>query len=88
MKVKEELKELKVKSVSELQRLLARNREKLRELNFKVSQNQLKNIREIRALKKKIAKILTLINQARTAEKVSESEAISKSETVKPKEEK
>lgn len=63
MKVKEELKELKLKSVSELQRLLALNREKLRDLNFKVSQNQLKNIREIRDLKKKIAKILTLLNQ-------------------------
>ena len=63
MKVKEELKELKLKSVSELQRLLAASREKLRDLRFKDSQNQLKNIREIRALKKKIARILTLLNQ-------------------------
>ncbi|MBD3359708.1 MAG: 50S ribosomal protein L29 [Candidatus Buchananbacteria bacterium] len=63
MKAKEELKELKLKSEAELHRLLASNREKLRDLRFKVSQNQLKNIREIRQIKKKIAKISTLINQ-------------------------
>ncbi len=63
MKAKEELKELKLKSEAELHRLLASNREKLRDLRFKVSQNQLKNIKEIRQIKKKIAKILTLINQ-------------------------
>jgi ribosomal protein L29 len=63
MKVKEELKELKLKSENELQKLLASSREKLRELRFKVSQNQLKNIREVREIKKRISKILTLINQ-------------------------
>ena len=69
MKAKEELKELKLKSEPELQRLLALNREKLRDLRFKTSQNQLKNIREIRVIKKKIAKILTLINQKKSAGK-------------------
>jgi ribosomal protein L29 len=63
MKLKEELKELKSKPVTELQKLLASSREKLRDLRFKVSQNQLKNIREVRAIKKKISRILTLINQ-------------------------
>ncbi len=63
MKAKEELKELKLKSAGELQKLLNSSREKLRELRFKVSQNQLKNIREVRSCKKKIAKIITLINQ-------------------------
>ena len=63
MKAKEELKELKIKSVSDLQKLLSSSREKLRELRFKVSQSQLKNIREVRIYKKKIAKIITLINQ-------------------------
>jgi ribosomal protein L29 len=63
MKAKEELKELKLKSAADLQKLLNSNREKLRELKFKVSQNQLKNIREIRSLRKKTAKVLTLINQ-------------------------
>lgn len=68
MKVKEELKELKLKSATELQKVLASSREKLRDLRFKVSQNQLKNIREVRILKKKISRILTLINQ-KTAKK-------------------
>jgi ribosomal protein L29 len=68
MKVKEELKELKLKSVNELHKMLASNREKLRDLRFKVSQNQLKNIREMREVKKRISKILTLINQ-KTKEK-------------------
>lgn len=63
MKAKEELKELKLKSAVELQKILSASREKLRELNFKVSQNQLKNVREIRNLRKKIAKVITLINQ-------------------------
>jgi len=63
MKAKEELKEIKMKSVSELQRMLASNREKLRDLRFKVAQNQYKNIREIRVIKKKIAKTMTILNQ-------------------------
>ena len=70
MKAKEELKDIKLKSVAELQKILNSSREKLRELRFKVSQNQLKNIREIRSLKKKIAKILTLINQKRQTQTV------------------
>jgi len=63
MKVKEELKELKLKSVSELQRLVAASREKMRDLKFKVSQNQLKNIREIRQIRKKISRILTILKE-------------------------
>ncbi len=63
MKLKEELKELKLKSAAELQKLLALDREKLRDLRFKASQNQLKNIREIRSIRKKIARLLTLIKQ-------------------------
>jgi large subunit ribosomal protein L29 len=63
MKAKEELKELKTKPVAELQKILTQARDKVRELKFKATQNQLKNIREIRVLKKKIAKILTFIKQ-------------------------
>jgi len=69
MKVKEELKELKLKSGAELNKLLALSREHLRDLRFKVSQNQLKNIREFRKLKKKISTILTLINQKKKSQK-------------------
>jgi len=69
MKSKEELKDLKLKSETELKKLLAVNREKLRDLRFKVSQNQLKNIREVRMLKKRIARISTLISQKKKAAK-------------------
>ncbi len=69
MKAKEELKELKLKSIGELQHLLVSNREKLRDLRFKDSQNQLKNVREIRLLKRKISQILTLLNQKKIKKK-------------------
>lgn len=57
-----DFKELKTKKVSELHGILAEGREKLRELRFKDSNKQLKNIREIRAIKKNNARTLTLIN--------------------------
>ncbi len=58
-----DFKELKIKTVAELQKLLNLNREKLRDLRFKDSNKQLKNIREIRSIKQLIAQILTLINK-------------------------
>jgi len=57
------IKELKLKSENELQKMLEDMRDKLREQRFKVSQKQLKNIREIRQTKKTIAQILTIINE-------------------------
>jgi len=58
-----EFKELKNKDQKELQTLLVVNREKLRELRFKDSNKQLKNIREIRVVRNLIAQILTLLNK-------------------------
>jgi large subunit ribosomal protein L29 len=57
-----EFKELKTKNTKELQQLLVVNREKLRELRFKDSNKQLKNIREIRVVRNLIAQVLTLLN--------------------------
>ena len=54
--------ELKSKSAPELQALLSVEQEKLRDLRFKDSNKQLKNIREIRATRNLIAQILTLLN--------------------------
>ncbi|MDD5341616.1 MAG: 50S ribosomal protein L29 [Patescibacteria group bacterium] len=71
MKYKEELKDLKLKSEAELGKLLAASREKLRDLRFKVSQNQLKNVREVRVITKKIALLLTLIGQKKLSNKAS-----------------
>jgi ribosomal protein L29 len=58
-----EFKDLKNKDKKELQGLLLSNREKLRELRFKDSNKQLKNVGEIRAIKVLIAQILTLLNK-------------------------
>jgi ribosomal protein L29 len=53
-----DIKEIQNKSVSELNHLLSELRGKLDDLSFKVSQNQLKNVREIRVIKKDIAKVM------------------------------
>ena len=58
-----ELQELQGKTNEDLNKLLFSQREKLRELRFKDSNKQLKNVREIRALKRLIARILTILNK-------------------------
>jgi len=58
-----EIKELRLKEITELNQLLKDNRKKLDDLRFKIKQGQLKNIREIRLIKKDIAKILTVIRE-------------------------
>ncbi|MCF7860313.1 50S ribosomal protein L29 [Patescibacteria group bacterium] len=57
-----EIKELTNKTPAELQKLLAQYREKLRELRFKDSNRQLKNVREIRQVREVIARIFTVLN--------------------------
>jgi ribosomal protein L29 len=56
-------KELQKESLNNLHNLLADSREKLRELRFKDSNKQLKNVKEISKVKKDAAKILTAINK-------------------------
>ena len=51
--------ELKSKSSAELQALLSLEQEKLRDLRYKDSNKQLKNVREIRNVKKLIARVFT-----------------------------
>ncbi|MFA4942963.1 MAG: 50S ribosomal protein L29 [Patescibacteria group bacterium] len=58
-----EFKELKSKTEHELHTFLASSREKLRELRFKDSNRQLKNVREIRTIKQTIARVLTLLKK-------------------------
>ena len=58
-----DFKELQTKSEAELQKLLGQSREKLRELRFKDSNKQLKNVREIRIVKEQIAQVLTILNK-------------------------
>lgn len=56
-------KEFKNKSEKELQKLLSDFREKVRELRFKAASDQLKNVRELREVKRTIARLLFLLNK-------------------------
>ncbi len=54
--------DLRKKDKRELNRFLAEKREKLRQLRFNLVSGKVKNIREIRHLKKDIARILTVLS--------------------------
>jgi len=53
--------ELKQKPKEELEKILQGSREKLQQLRFDLSAGKVKNVREIRQIKKDIARILTLL---------------------------
>lgn len=55
--------ELRAKSVEELKELLAETREKLSEINFKLSVNQLKTVNEVSDNRKLVARILTILKE-------------------------
>jgi large subunit ribosomal protein L29 len=55
--------ELKTKSKEELYKLLMDSSKKLQELKFNLAAGKVKNVRLVRALKKDIARILTLLNE-------------------------
>ncbi len=54
---------LKNKSKSELKKLIINKREQLMALRFNLAEGKLKNIREVRHVKKDIARILTLLRE-------------------------
>lgn len=58
--------ELRKLDIEKLNDTLAELRNKNRELRFSITNNQLKNIRQARVVKKEIAKILTALNEKRT----------------------
>lgn len=55
--------ELSQKPKNELQTLLSEKRERLRQLRFNISSGKVKNVREIRMIKKDIARILTILKE-------------------------
>jgi ribosomal protein L29 len=61
-----EIQQIKNKPLAELQKDLVSYREKLRKMKFDLSQGKVKNIKEIKGLKKMIARILTIINKEQT----------------------
>lgn len=56
------IKELQQKTASELQKLLQDSQEKLRQLRFDLAAGKVKNVREIRKVRRNIARVLTTIN--------------------------
>ncbi|MDO8265246.1 MAG: 50S ribosomal protein L29 [Candidatus Parcubacteria bacterium] len=60
-----EAKELIQKTESELQKILKDSREKLRTIRFNLVGAKVKNVREIRHLRKDIARIMTVLKMAR-----------------------
>ncbi len=54
--------EFKQKSEKDLKKILRDSRERLRQLRFNLASGKVKNVREIRKLKKDIARILTILN--------------------------
>lgn len=55
------IKELQLKELPELNQLINDARKQLDELGFKVHQGQLKSVREIRVIKRDIARIMTVV---------------------------
>ncbi len=58
-----QIKELKQKSIQDLEKMEKETRQKLAELRFKVYQKQLKNINELKNNKKDLARTLTAKNE-------------------------
>ncbi len=57
------MKELKQKPPEELTNLLKEKREQLVDLSFQTHQKKVKNVREIRKIKRDIARLLTLAQE-------------------------
>ncbi len=55
--------ELRTKTESEIKKILQDNRERMRQLRFDLASGKVKNIREIRKVKKIIAKSLTVAKE-------------------------
>jgi len=58
-----EFDELRKRTKEELQRTIQESREKLRMLRFDLASGKVKNVREIRKIKKNIARTLTLLHE-------------------------
>jgi len=68
-----DIRDLKPKSDKELHQMLAEKRNEIRELRFKISEKQLKDVRGIHKVKETVAQILTILNQ-RKKEPIKKSE--------------
>jgi len=60
-----EFADLKIKSAGELKQLLSDKREELRHLRFQAQSRQLKQVKNLAIVKKTIARILMILNEAK-----------------------
>jgi len=67
-----EIKELRRKSEAELHKFLKAKREEFRDLRFKVAGKQHKDVRDLREVKKSIAKIMTILNEKKIVTSIKE----------------
>jgi ribosomal protein L29 len=58
-----DIKDLKKKEVSDLQKLLQEKKKELTLISFDMKMGKIKNIKAVANLKKDIAKIITVVNQ-------------------------
>jgi|SaaInlStandDraft_7_1057024.scaffolds.fasta_scaffold433504_2 large subunit ribosomal protein L29 len=65
-----DVKKLRTKTVASLEKQLQEISVRLKELRFKISSNQLKNIREVRVMKRTSARIQTILNEKKVKESV------------------
>ena len=65
-------KDLHQKTEKELNELLIDNRYKLGKLKFDLSSKKIKNVREIRDLRRDVARILTILNEKNVIKKEEE----------------
>lgn len=63
------IKDLHQKTEKELNELLIDNRYKLGKLKFDLSSKKIKNVREIRDLRRDVARILTILNEKNVIKK-------------------
>lgn len=59
------IKELREKNIEELKKLLGEKKESVRKLRFDIASKQVKNNKEYRNTKKDVARIMTLIKEAK-----------------------
>jgi len=80
-----ELKEIRKKGNEELKKNLAEQREKFRELRFKVSTKQHKTVRDVRKVKQTIARILTVLKERENNPEADPAVVVKTSEEAKEK---
>ena len=64
---KQQIQEMKNKPEAELRKMLREDREKLRGLKFDLAAGKVKDIAELREMRKNIVRILTFLNQCKDA---------------------